>query len=1076
MCNIDEVVVKSPRFRKIPIPEKANYVLNILLFIFALLSLRVWHLSVVQYEERVKMASRPRERVIFEPAPRASITDRFGLSLAKNRVGYQAAIVYQEITEIPSTRWVADADGKKVKTHPRKEHIAALAELLGKELYLDPRRVEDEIHAKAALYYQRPYVLLEGISEQQYSRLRMLQRDWPGLHPRMVPYREYPYGRVASHVIGYLGPINRQEYEGIASEITLLQSLVEDSMTTDVLLPEKFSSIDEVKARLQELKDLAYSVRDHVGKSGIEAQFEEELKGFRGHRRYYADAKGNFLRELPGAKLPTEGRSVQLSISLELQKVAEELLIESEKIRDGRSTFRDRVTGHRMPQRQPWVKGGAIVVLDPHTGQVLTLASYPRFDPNDFVAEPRKTGEILRWLEADSYLAAIWDGRLFEKKEVIENCIVEDLQRGLGLPEYLSSILPKDHICRKKIEEEISLQQALQVQEKMLVLQKECNDQWVSLQEALDFLCHQGQKKIESVFLQKELPHCLSGFSSSYDQVLFIDLLRLFADRQAFSDEVVDLVDGISLEQWRRFSMNYFVVDQALEKMMKELFHEIDWQEWVTLFGKKFLREKRREEKEAGVYAKPYLDLYDKQEKLLFQQFWQEKKWDVLQAFLGLEENKKDDDPYLKYVRVWNQELCQGAHRALEWVQPFHNMKRVLSVFTPDIAVQLMKACRRFSDLSAPVWGNYRSVRKGKEGTVTLKELASAFYPRYGYGSMRSVAYRHYCTQGSVFKIVTAYEAMRQRLGKLGGYATPQELSPFRYHDQLFRENGHWNVGRWESGEPIPRMYKGGVLPRSYRDMGDVDLIEALAHSANPYFAILALDYLEKPTDLTDAASRFGYGKKTGIALPGEVSGRVPSDLEENITGLFSLTMGQHTLVNTPLQTAVMLASIANGGILFQPEILYKQAKVQGAVDLPEAMQKCLFEALKKATDRSRSANGGSLAYVYRNHQSLLQQFLDSEGELIGKSSTSEQIEVVGLDREMGTSMYNHTWFGGIAFEKSNKQSFLSRTDSGRPELIVVVYLPFGGYGKEASPIAAAVVNKWREIQSKHVVESNTLL
>ena len=65
----------------------------------------------------------------------------------------------------------------------------------------------------------------------------------------------------------------------------------------------------------------------------------------------------------------------------------------------------------------PWIKGGAIVAMDPQTGEVLALASYPRMDLNDFAAskmhfeQNKKIESLHKWLEDEAYLAAVWEGR-----------------------------------------------------------------------------------------------------------------------------------------------------------------------------------------------------------------------------------------------------------------------------------------------------------------------------------------------------------------------------------------------------------------------------------------------------------------------------------------------------------------------------------------------------------------------------------------------------------------------------------------------------------------------------------------
>ena len=62
---------------------------------------------------------------------------------------------------------------------------------------MDPERIEDLVHAKAVFYHQIPFVLKEDISEKQYYRLRMLEKDWLGICVQRVPRRTYTHGKVA---------------------------------------------------------------------------------------------------------------------------------------------------------------------------------------------------------------------------------------------------------------------------------------------------------------------------------------------------------------------------------------------------------------------------------------------------------------------------------------------------------------------------------------------------------------------------------------------------------------------------------------------------------------------------------------------------------------------------------------------------------------------------------------------------------------------------------------------------------------------------------------------------------------
>jgi hypothetical protein len=139
-------------------------------------------------------------------------------------------------------------------------------------------------------------------------------------------------------------------------------------------------------------------------------------------------------------------------------------------------------------------------------------------------------------------------------------------------------------------------------------------------------------------------------------------------------------------------------------------------------------------------------------------------------------------------------------------------------------------------------------------------------------------------------------------------------------------------------GQPITRLYKGGQLPRSsHSHIGKIDLVGALEQSSNIYFAILAAEHLKDPAELAKSAKLFSFGTKTGIELPGETLGNVPDDVAFNRTSLYSFAIGQHSLVVTPLQTALMASTIANHGVALRPKIVKAFAGKERDIDEEES-------------------------------------------------------------------------------------------------------------------------------------------
>ena len=161
------------------------------------------------------------------------------------------------------------------------------------------------------------------LTEEEVARFAVNRFRFPGFEIKARLFRSYPLGEVASHAIGYIGRIN------------------------------------DADARRIEAAGLAtnYKGTDHIGKLGIEGAYENELHGITGSERVEVDAGGRAIRALERNE-PLSGNNLVVTLDLQLQRVAEE-------------AFQD----YR----------GALVAMDPKTGEVLALVSRPGFDPNLFV-------------------------------------------------------------------------------------------------------------------------------------------------------------------------------------------------------------------------------------------------------------------------------------------------------------------------------------------------------------------------------------------------------------------------------------------------------------------------------------------------------------------------------------------------------------------------------------------------------------------------------------------------------------------------------------------------------------------
>ncbi|MFQ5729168.1 MAG: hypothetical protein ACE5GN_02265, partial [Waddliaceae bacterium] len=625
-------------------------------------------------------------------------------------------------------------------------------------------------------------------------KLKMLEKDWLGIHMQCVPKRHYPLGNVAGDIIGYMGAISREEYEAVIQEIKSLENFLEKrEVGEEVSLPPGIYSLEEAEQRLRDLVEHAYSINDYVGKTGIEGRFEEGLRGYHGRKSYYSDARGNFLREMPGAKDPLSGQRFLLTISAELQEFAEKLLMQNEKVRTPRVSGVDDAD----QKKQPWIKGGAIVAMDPFKGDILALASYPRFDLNDFIASgnpeirQQKTGNIHRWFETEDYVGEIWDQErpLERERYDDENEEVMEEKEWLTWERYLEAVLSRDSPVRAGIGRIKTVEHAYRLQKNVetLLALTEQENAYPLFNEMYQGKGHEPygrrlpavqQEELEEklkenagrvLAIKRELDIYFGGLTQNYDKVLLVDLCRIAVNADFLSEVLLRAIGKQTLSEYRNASAAWVTIEKVVRSMTKELYHDFYFKPWREQNQKEFLRQKRLEEKNAGIrYAKPYLDLLDNEEKKGFEVFWEENRWEIVLAFLAGKSGSFQPElfSYYDYFVMWKEELDRGAHKAISWRKAYRTLRGAIESFTAPLAVSYLQSLRSFSDLDRPLLGKYRSVRR-QNAKQLEKHLAAAFYPIYGFGYARSHAYRQAAIPGSIFKLITAYETLVQRYRKI---------------------------------------------------------------------------------------------------------------------------------------------------------------------------------------------------------------------------------------------------------------------------------------------------------------------
>ncbi|HXH41388.1 MAG TPA: penicillin-binding protein 2, partial [Thermoanaerobaculia bacterium] len=196
----------------------------------------------------------------------------------------------------------------------RQKLIAFLAQVLA----TPPQDIEARFEKGKAIPIARPIPVAEDLSMPQVASIQAQAVAFPELNVEPVQRRNYPYGTMAAHIMGFIGEVNDKD--------------------------------------LATHKDLRQG--DLLGKRGVEMMYDEYLRGRDGAQYWEYDSHGRRLAEYrPARKEPLAGDNVYLTIDFDLQRRAEQYFIENEFV-------------------------GAAVALDPRNGEVLAMVSSPAFNPN----------------------------------------------------------------------------------------------------------------------------------------------------------------------------------------------------------------------------------------------------------------------------------------------------------------------------------------------------------------------------------------------------------------------------------------------------------------------------------------------------------------------------------------------------------------------------------------------------------------------------------------------------------------------------------------------------------------------
>jgi penicillin-binding protein 2 len=279
--------------------NQSRLFLTLLFIVFIVLIGRLWQLQVLEYSAYSTLSKENTTRTIPTLAPRGIIYDRHGKVIVANRAIFSAYLFPSSIDNEDDLNKVLSFISRVVGV-PREKMLKSIND--NRSRPFEPILIKDDLSIRT----------VTALEERQYSL--------PGIVVNVRPVRYYPYKNLAAQVLGYVGEITKEE--------------------------------------LNQLREQGYSLKDMIGKEGIENTYDKYLRGVDGGQQLEIDVSGRPVRTV-GALEPVPGSDMRLTIDLDLQKLVEENLGE---------------------------KRGAVIVMDPRNGEILAMASHPSYDPNIFAA------------------------------------------------------------------------------------------------------------------------------------------------------------------------------------------------------------------------------------------------------------------------------------------------------------------------------------------------------------------------------------------------------------------------------------------------------------------------------------------------------------------------------------------------------------------------------------------------------------------------------------------------------------------------------------------------------------------
>jgi penicillin-binding protein 2 len=312
---------------------------GVMAVVFAALVLRLYRLQIAEGPLYQLLADQNRQQLVNLPAARGVIYDRRGVLLARNVPAFNITITP---AYLPDSEAQIDAIYQYLSTMTGVPVGTA-----DERCRPGPNEADPGIRALVcegdSLAPYRPVIIESDVPQEVAFVIRERLRELPGVGVSTSALREYPTGSLTAHIVGYMGPIPAslaEEYEALGFDTS----------------------------------------RDRVGYAGVEATLQDVLAGRNGVRLIEKDVAGLEIRTIGEPTPPVPGNNLRLTIDVRLQTAAE-------------AALREQIEFMNRTQNRTVTQNGAVIAMNPQTGEILALASWPTYDNQLFA----------RFIPADYY-------------------------------------------------------------------------------------------------------------------------------------------------------------------------------------------------------------------------------------------------------------------------------------------------------------------------------------------------------------------------------------------------------------------------------------------------------------------------------------------------------------------------------------------------------------------------------------------------------------------------------------------------------------------------------------------------